>query len=203
MSQINATPTFIEHKREWLNEKHGNTIHVFSMSVESEDGKIHEGIFTTTTANQTKFKVGTSCLMKMDTATEDHETVIKFNKVNTGGSGGSGGGSRGGGRYDAVKDRSIMANVSVYVAMKMIIKNNSADVVKNDLKAITIMANKVFEYISEKANKDTQQSITIQAQIKLVAEHLYDFPNVSTDTSVQILEATDKLVEWVNMKTKG
>jgi len=133
-------------------------------------------------------------------STEDHESVIKFDIISTGGQGGSGGGSS---KSNSVKDRSIVANVSILCAIRMIINGSKGDSVKNDLTGITTMAEKVYNYIMTKANGNTQLSITIQAQVKIVTEYLFMFPNVSLDTSDEALAAADKLIAWVELKAKG
>ena len=199
METFKGTPTFIEWKRSYHNVKFDNTIHTFNISVERENGMIDDGIFTTTKENQTKFKVGEKVEMKTSAVTEDHELTTKFDKVSQKGSGTGGSGSS----KDSVKDRSIVANVSILCATRMVVNKGKVDAITNDLTGILTLANKVYEYIMEKGAGNTQKSITIQAQVKIVTEYFHNFPNVTLDTSNNVLEAADKLIAWVENKAKG
>lgn len=204
METFKATPTFIEWKRSWDNVKYGNTVHTFNMTVERENGMIDDGIFTTLSENQTKFKIGELAEIKTSSVTEDHELTTKFDKVSQhdAGSGGSGKGGYSG-KNDPVKQRAIAANVSIECANRIILNMEQGDAVKADLSALKTMADKIYKYIMEKAQGDTQQSITIQAQTKIVTNYFHAYPNVPMSTSDQALKYVDDLVAWVNNKAKG
>ena len=203
MANFKATPTFIEWKRIYNHPSYGE-IHTFNMTVELENGTLEEGIFTTTKQYQTKFKVGEKVDFKTSEVTEDHELTIKFNKVDTAGAGS--GGSGGGGynaKNDPVKQRSIVANVSLECANRIIIHMGQVDAIKPDLIGIKTMSDKIYNYIMTKAEGDIQKSITIQAQVKIVTDYFHLYPNLKLSTSDQALKFVDSMVDYVFEKAKG
>jgi len=199
MTEQKATPTFIAWKRMYVNEKYNNEIHVFDITVENQDKKPVQGIFTTTKKDQTKFKVGTEVTMKFSKTTEDHEQVWKIDKVTEKP---SGGGGYSGGRKDPKKDKAILANVSLYCALEFLIHHNQSDAVKPDLAGIYTIADKIYAFLSSNS-PDIQSSINVQACVKRVAEYVHMFPNVDVTTSTAALEMAAKLNVWVTEKMNG
>ena len=204
MADFKAKPTFIEWKRSYENKKFGSTIHTFNMTVELANGTLEEGIFTTTKQDQNKFTVGEEVQLKTSVVTEDHEPTTKFDKVNTDGAGSGGSGNSGySSKKDPTKDRSIVANVSLECANRIIIHMGQAEFIKPDIAGIKTMADKFYKYIMDKSGGDTQKSITIQAQLKIVTEYFHLYPQLEITTSDQVLKYVDEMVDYVFNKAKG
>jgi len=196
MAEKKAIPSRIDWVREYTNNY--GTFHVFEIQFDNGD----VGEFTTTKKDdQTKFTIDEEVVYTATENTDKQGNVYnKIDKPKQDQRPSGSGGSRG---QDPLKQRSIMANVALECANRIIIHMDQTDAIKPDLAGLKTMADKFYNYIMTKSAGDTQKSITIQAQLKIVTEYFHLYPNLEFSTSDQALQFVDEMVAYVYDKAKG